>query len=202
MTTRTQTKNIVAKLVELRDQIAEIADGLHGDRDASGSRHAERVLRCAASDIEIARSSLRLQADRDDEITSPGRPAARPSPAAVAAAVVGPRSARQSIPTPPREFKIQKYDVRGVGGRGVAIEIISPVSPGPDSVFWSERSNSFVIVDDDRRGAWRTTDGKRVSLMSISGRGEIRWPVTSRNADESQGSIEHFELTEWTQGAR
>lgn len=45
-------------------------------------------------------------------------------------------------------------------------------------VFW-HRGNSFVVVDDPQRGGF-LLGSQRVSLVSINGIGEIRWPVWSR----------------------
>lgn len=95
------------------------------------------------------------------------------------------------------------------GGRGVEVSIISARTPGPDTVFWSERvekdgevvrhgGNSFVVVASDT-GDWRTRDGERVALLSVNGIGEIRWSVSAQQYDHrnAEGSIEHFELEPW-----
>lgn len=95
MITKAQTRDIRARIAALRSEIIGIADGLRDHLDTAGSRHAQRVLRCGASDLDIAESALRLEADQDGEVTSPGL-AAAPS-----TRTPGKRVARQPIPVIP-----------------------------------------------------------------------------------------------------
>ncbi len=76
------------------------------------------------------------------------------------------------------------------GGHGVDISIDSPSSPS--DVYWSPGFNSFVLVRNEENGCWLTAAGQRCDLVSVNGRGEIRWHVTNNNWDE--GAIEHFKL--------
>lgn len=92
------------------------------------------------------------------------------------------------------------------GGRGIDVGLRSVRDPGPDTVFWSPQRyhpdgspaggfNSFVCVEDPK-GDWLTEDGKRVSLVSINGIGEVRWRISNHSYDRrnAEGSIEHFGL--------
>jgi len=67
------------------------------------------------------------------------------------------------------------------GGYGVQIALRHMRNDA--KVFWSEQSNSYVVVDD----------GDQLTLLSINGIGEIRWRVldTDRNA-ESNAAREYF----------
>jgi hypothetical protein len=84
---------------------------------------------------------------------------------------------------------IQKY-----GDHGVDIKLTAIGST--DSVFWSHRTNSYVVVENER-GAFEI-DGTKVSLVSINGFGEIRWTVERWMIDYA---LEYDAKGELTRGA-
>lgn len=61
MLTKAQTVAITTRIETLRRKITDLADGLRDHHGTPGSREAQRVLRCAASDLDIAGASLRLE---------------------------------------------------------------------------------------------------------------------------------------------
>ena len=69
-------------------------------------------------------------------------------------------------------FKFSK-----LGNHGVDIALHHMTSN--DTVFWSTRKNSFVLVEDDRGDF--VVQGKRCTIYSINGRGEIRWDVRAHD---------------------
>lgn len=68
-------------------------------------------------------------------------------------------------------------EVFDYGNYGVNIKLTS-METNKD-VVWV-RGNSFVLVDDPKRGDF-LLNGQRVALLSINGMGEIRWPVWHRD---------------------
>jgi hypothetical protein len=88
----------------------------------------------------------------------------------------------------------KKYPIYQHGGYGVDVRLIS--KHDPPGVFWSSKHNSFVVVRDPG-GGWVSPWGGRVSLYSINGIGEIRWPVwESARDEESRAAVEFFDLDE------
>ena len=84
--------------------------------------------------------------------------------------------------------------LQAYGKHGVDVRLQSFTSPGPDTVYWSERTNSYVCVADTH-GPWVTSDGKPCALLSINGIGEIRWSVPAKPFDEEQiAAVKHFGL--------
>lgn len=73
-----------------------------------------------------------------------------------------------------------------------------------EKVFWSERSNSYVLAEPEGRAdgwgseqVWLTPDGRKCWLLSINGIGEVRWSVLSSGRiwdDEQKAAIKHFKL--------
>lgn len=93
-----------------------------------------------------------------------------------------------------------------LGGHGVDIALHNFYSN--DTVFWSTKKNSFVIVESIT-GEFNV-EGKRCSIYSINGRGEIRWPVQifsyrimseswfkADNGDGDTEAIAYFGATPW-----
>lgn len=64
MLTKAQTVAISTRIEALRRKTIDLADGLRDHHDTTGSREAQRVLRCAASDLDIAGASIRLEFER------------------------------------------------------------------------------------------------------------------------------------------
>ncbi len=67
-----------------------------------------------------------------------------------------------------------------LGGHGVDVKLHSRHDP---PIFWSERSNSYVLAADPRGDF--TVKGKPVSLFSVNGIGEIRWQATRRDVESA-----------------
>jgi len=72
---------------------------------------------------------------------------------------------------------MEQPEVFEYGNYGVNIKLTS-METNKD-VIWV-RGNSFILVDDPKRGDF-LLGGQRVALLSINGMGEIRWPVWSRD---------------------
>lgn len=104
------------------------------------------------------------------------------------------RTSRKSRrPTRARRFgsaaRAASPPVYKLGGHGVDVRLHSKYDP---PIFWSERSNSYVVAADPR-GEYKVK-GKPVSLFSINGIGEIRWPVFRQEVEhalrmESEGKL-------------
>jgi hypothetical protein len=67
-----------------------------------------------------------------------------------------------------------------LGGHGVDVRLHSKYDP---PIFWSARSNSYVVAADPR-GEYKVK-GKPVSLFSINGIGEVRWPVFRQEVEHA-----------------
>lgn len=104
-----------------------------------------------------------------------------------------------------------KINILKYGGYGVDVKLRTKCDPGPDTVYWSVGSNSYVVVEGLAAipgtvpvtpGPWVTQDGKRVHLASINGIGEIRWEVDAWDAkrDEHVAALAHFGLVPASQG--
>ena len=61
MITKAQTVALATLIEALCRKVTDLADGLRDHHATSGSREAQRRLRCAASDLDIAGASLRLE---------------------------------------------------------------------------------------------------------------------------------------------
>lgn len=84
------------------------------------------------------------------------------------------------------------------GDYGVDIRIYNRFDP-PD-VFWSERGNSYVMVEprDPERALFFHPEHGPVNLVSINGLGEIRWDVLPWEVDkpEQKAAMEFFNLSQ------
>lgn len=72
-----------------------------------------------------------------------------------------------------------------------------------ERVFWNTRHDRYttIVIAANPRGRW-TACGKRVSLLSVSGSGEIRWDITpdmlewdGPDGEEAKVASEYFGLT-------
>lgn len=94
---------------------------------------------------------------------------------------------------------MQERKTTPYGGHGVQIGLQHANNTA--QVFWSQQYNSFVITPDPK-GQWLTPDDEQVSLLSINGIGEIRWPVMHygsgmkyfREGSEELAAIDYFHL--------
>lgn len=88
------------------------------------------------------------------------------------------------------------------GGSGVAIALHHHRST--DQVFWSPARqhpdgspaggfNSFVVVAK-ANGPWKSMDGTRCDLVSVNGRGEIRWQAEPNSRHYAEGADQYFSL--------
>lgn len=85
-----------------------------------------------------------------------------------------------------------KCPIFKLGGHGVDVELRTETDP--PGVYWT-REASYVLVADPL-GGWNC-GGRRVSLLSINGLGEIRWGVRPGTGRE-ENVVKHFGLTPWT----
>jgi hypothetical protein len=80
------------------------------------------------------------------------------------------------------------------GGYGVDVKLHSKTVPS--DVYWDAVANSYVLVED-KEGLWATQDGKRVSIVSVNGIGEIRWHLREYEAGDH---VSWFNLQEVREG--
>lgn len=109
--------------------------------------------------------------------------------------------ARRNATNAGRSRKNGSFPVFKYGGYGVDVKLQSmKTSP---SVFWSKAHHSFVVVDDPQRGDF-SYKGRRVSLISVNGIGEIRWKVRAPGSsfDGGDEAAPHFGLTPWASAGR
>ena len=91
----------------------------------------------------------------------------------------------------------EKMGVYKYGGYGVDVKLIS--YSNPSDVFWSEKCNSYVIVEprDPDRALFTHPEHGPVNLISINGMGEIRWDTLPWDVDkpEQKAAMEFFGLS-------
>lgn len=100
------------------------------------------------------------------------------------------------------------FGYKQLGGHRAIDVALRTMRTSPD-VFWTERANSYVLVqDDDGRAPWMH-NGTPVYCYSVNGIGEVRWNLTPRDVYEYEdlatpkqfptdremmGVVEHFGL--------
>lgn len=80
-------------------------------------------------------------------------------------------------------------------------------------IFWSEKFNSYVLVEVNRANAWlnmpecddfyfQTKDGKWFTLVSVNGAGEVRWSVTKEQLERAEDMEERYpdKISGWDDG--
>ena len=80
---------------------------------------------------------------------------------------------------------------------GIELDPDRPVRRGlgRDVFYDHTRGNSYVLCSDLGRNSSWSLDGKRVSLVSLDGDGEIRWAVRPDDASEiEKAAVEYFGL--------
>lgn len=105
------------------------------------------------------------------------------------------RDREEAAARPPSIHLWEYLDGGGLFRNGARVDIALHSQYDPPNVFWSDPGfNSYVLVRRDD-GVWLTPDGQSCDLVSVNGRGEVRWMVDSTYAGMGEGSVDHFKLT-------